>query len=144
MIHLKMLNKRENQVRQTFPSFINLFSGLLKHEFEMTNGSAVCVCPKSYSLLNRDSDEKKTGLKGVSNRNQSVTHQKLLDVIYESKLTTASEVRFKMNKKTTKMEMIEVKKNAINPVFTKMRLCEDSVTVSPLTRCSKTSKQELV
>ena len=139
-----MLNKRENQVRQIYFCFLKLTSGLLKHEFVMTNGSAVCVCPKTYSLLNRDSDEKKTGLKGVSNRNQSVTHHKLLDVIYKSKLTTATEVRFKMNKKTTKMEMIEVKKNAINPVFTKMRLSEDSVTVTPLTRCSTVSQTELV
>ena len=110
----------------------------------MTNRSAVCVCPKTYSLMDRDSDEKKTGLKGISNRNQSVSHQKLLDVIYESKLTTATEVRFKMNKKTSKMEMIEVKKNAINPVFTKMRLSEDSVTVTPLYRCTQNSQQELV
>ena len=110
----------------------------------MTNGSAACVCPKTYSLFDRDSEEKKSGLKGVSSRNKSVSHQSLLDVIYENKLTTASEVRFKMNKKTSNMEMVEVEKNAINPLFSKMRLAENSVIISPLTRQSSQNEINFV
>lgn len=110
----------------------------------MTKGSAVCVCPKTYSLINYDNNESKTGLKGVSKKTLQVNHETLLGTIYEKKKAICNDVRFKWNKKKSIMEMIEIKKNAVNTVYTKMYLNEDSVTVRPLFYCSPSDEEILL
>lgn len=137
---------RENAIQQRKPgNIVNKISsiiwlGLLKHEFVMTKGSAVCVCPKTYSLLNYETDESKTGLKGISKKTLQVNHDTLLQTIYEKKTTMSNSRRFKMNKKKSVMELIQIDKRAVNPVYTKLYLQEDSVTISPLFYCSENEK----
>ena len=110
----------------------------------MTKGSAVCVCPKTYSLIDYDKDDSKTGLKGISKKTLQVNHQTLLDTVYEKSITMSNDVRFKWNKNKSVMELVKINKRAVNPLFTKMYLEEDSVTIRPLFYCSPENEQVLV
>lgn len=108
----------------------NACLGLLKEEYSITRGSAVMVCPKTYNLLNFSDNKAKKALKGVSHRNNTIKHNHLLKAVYEGTTTKTVENVFRIKKAAVKTQRIE--RSAINPIFTKLRVSDDRVTITPL------------
>ena len=102
----------------------------MKVEYTVKHGSAVMVCPKTYSLLNYEDDKAKTALKGVSHRNNTVRHDHLLDAVYKGVTTQTVENSFRIKKAAVKS--VQTVRNAINPLVTKLRLSDNLVDIKPL------------
>ena len=107
--------------------------GLLKIEYEMSKGSAVMVCSKTYNLKSYAEDgETKTALKGVASDNNSIRHQDFLNAIYEGQNKIATDCSFKFDAKKGRMETLVSQKKATNPIYTKLRVASDNITCTPL------------
>ena len=107
--------------------------GLLKVEFEMDKGSAVMVCSKTFSLKNyEENSDDKTALKGVASDNKWINHDDFLNSVYEGTNKVTTDCSLKFNAKQGRMETIVSEKKATNPIYTKLFVNEDNVTISPL------------
>lgn len=90
------------------------------------------VSPKTYNMLDYSKDNVKKALKGVSHRNNTLRHEHLLKAVYDGETTTSKECKFRINKKKCTVETIHQTRNSINPLFTKLKLDNDRITISPL------------
>lgn len=88
------------------------------------------VSPKTYSLLDYTEDKEKKALKGVSYRNNTVRHEHLLKAVYEGVTTQTIENVIRIKK--TVVKTVQQVRNAVNPIFTKLRLSDDRITINPL------------
>ena len=107
--------------------------GLLKIEYEMHKGSAVMVCSKTYSLQSYEQDaENKKALKGVANDNKWINHNDFIKSVYDGINKVTADCSFKFNAKQGRMETVLAEKKATNPIYTKLFVNEDDITISPL------------
>ena len=104
---------------------------MLKQEFKITNGSFVALSNKCYHLYDEDARVVKTALKGIS-RDNDISHQDFLQVLYQNRLLRRDQVRFQYSKQRDMMTMVSQKKKALNSVYTKMCVGDDFVSVQPL------------
>ena len=88
------------------------------------------VCPKTYNLLNFSDNKAKAALKGVSSRNNTVKHEPLLKAVYEGLTMNTVENVFRIKKNGVKT--MRLARRAINPIFTKLRLSDDRISITPL------------
>ena len=111
----------------------------------MSSGSAVMVSPKTYSMIDdTDATNAKKAMKGISNRNRTIHHEHLLKAVYQGETTLSSECKFRWNKKLTAMETIHQTRKSVNPIFTKLKLSENCVTISPLSYTDDNGDEILV
>ena len=82
-------------------------------------------------MFNRDNDSTKRAMKGVRNTSE-IDHDSYLHTLYSNSTNYASDIRMNFIKKYGTMAILETRKRALNSVFTKMRVLDDSVTILPL------------
>ena len=70
-------------------------------------------------------------MKGIHS-GAEIDHDAFLSTLYTSSIKYATETRMNFLKKYGTMGILECRKKALNPVFTKMEVQEDLVTISPL------------
>ena len=106
---------------------------LFQTEFSTTNGGCIALSPKCYSLLCRDTETVKRGLKGVHTKTE-ISHQAFEEALYGNHTHKVKQSRFQYNSKNGKLNMISQSKIALNSLLTKLRVCEDNVLLEPLSK----------
>ena len=94
------------------------------------------LSPKCYSIKDNQvagPQGEKLATKGV-HADDLLEHQNFYDSLYSNKLLQVKQSNLRMLQKQKRMALIETSKNALNNVFTKLRVSENNVTVSPLTQ----------
>ena len=106
--------------------------GLLKVEFSSRNGEMICLAPKSYFALCRDTNVTKDGRKGIPNW-QKLQLDDFKNVLY-NKVTKrhTAEVRSLRLDKDKKMSRTTVVKNGLSGIHVKLGVSNDAVTCQPL------------
>ena len=94
------------------------------------------LSPKCYSLLCRDTESIKRGLKGVHTRTE-ISHQVFEAALYEKKEHTVKQSRFQYDSKNAKINLIQQSKIALNTVLTKVKVLEDNIRLEPLSKNGK-------
>ena len=92
------------------------------------------MSPKTYFIKDEtsyDTKDVKKALKGIHSQ-EKVQQEDFLDALYQNKLTKVAEMKLQNNIKKKRCELVENEKNAINAIYTKLRVEDDQVTVRPL------------
>ena len=110
--------------------------GLFKNEAVVTNGSFVALSSKCYSLENYSTNESKQATKGIR-QNESIRHELFLENLYENTDIYASQTRMNFDKKQGSMAVIQQRKRALNNLFTKLKVHDDMITITPLQKDGK-------
>ena len=110
--------------------------GLWKEEYSITDGSAIFLSPKCYSIKDNTLIGPKTtkfATKGIHVNDDALDFQHFFDSLYSNQLIHLKQANLRMLRKEKQMALIETTKSALNNVFTKLRVSSDNVTISPLT-----------
>ena len=102
-----------------------------KFEYIITKGSGVFLSPKSYDIYDETGDCTKRALKGIQNQ-ETLNHADFLDALYYGKKCERDQCGFKHSRTAKKIETVIMRKNALNHIYTKMRVNSDLCTVTPL------------
>ena len=70
-------------------------------------------------------------MKGIRS-SADVDHDSFLSTLYSNSIQYANEMRMNFLKKYGTMGILECRKKALNPIFTKMQVQDDLVTIQPL------------
>ena len=70
-------------------------------------------------------------MKGIHS-GAEIDHAAFLSTLYTNSIKYAKETRMNFLKKYGTMGILECRKKALNPIFTKMEVQEDFVTIKPL------------
>ena len=105
--------------------------GLFKNEAIVTNGSFVALSSKCYSLHDRATDESKQATKGIR-ESDGFHHDLFLSALYDNSDIYSNQTRMNFDKSRGSMAIIQQRKRALNNVFTKLKVHDDMVTISPL------------
>ena len=106
-------------------------------EFTFNKGRFIGLNPKSYHALNLDTNQTKTGHKGVHHAEaRNFKSETYADCLYnESKVTViARELR---RNKHQQMIYSETNKLGLNPIFKKFRVQDDKISCLPLCKNGK-------
>ena len=76
-------------------------------------------------------EQTKGGQKGVG-KDSKLEYQDYLDTLYSTKSFMLPQRRMQFNKKLGAMTILEQTKAGLNPVYTKLHVEDDLVTVTPL------------
>ena len=96
-----------------------------------TNNSSKC-----YSMLNYKDQSTKRAMKGVHCEND-IDHDSFINCLYSNSVHYSNQVRMNFLKKYGTMGILEIRKRALNPIFTKLEVQDDLVTVRPLKKDNK-------
>ena len=110
--------------------------GLFKNEAVVTNGSFIALSSKCYSLKDYETNESKQATKGIR-QNESIRHELFLENLYENIDIYASQTRMNFDKKQGTMAIIQQRKRALNNLFTKLKVHDDMITITPLQKNDK-------
>ena len=106
--------------------------GLLKVEFSTRNGEMVCLSPKSYYALCRDTNTTKDGRKGIPQW-FDLKLDNFLNVLYRrSTERTTAQVRSLRLDKDKKMARTTMNKSGLTGIHVKLSVQSDGVTCEPL------------
>ena len=70
-------------------------------------------------------------MKGIRS-GAEIDHAAFLNTLYSNSIQYSNETRMNFLKKYGTMGILECRKKALNPIFTKMQVQEDLVTIRPL------------
>ena len=108
--------------------------GLWKEEYTITDGSAIFLSSKCYSIKNYlISDEKmssKNATKGVYS--DTIIHRDFLYSLYKNIPTNVKQSNLRLIKKQNRMSLVTTTKTALNNIFYKLCVDNNLVSVSPL------------
>ena len=105
--------------------------GLFKDEAVVTNGSFVALSSKCYSLKDNLSNESKQATKGVRHC-EGLRHELFLKSLYNNDDVYTDQCRMNFAKKHGTMAILNQRKRALNNMFTKLKVEDDMVTITPL------------
>ena len=105
--------------------------GLFKDEAVVTNGSFVALSSKCYSLKDNIANESKQATKGVRN-SDSLRHELFLKSLYENDDVYTDQFRMNFARNHGTMAILNQRKRALNNIFTKLKVEDDLVTITPL------------
>ena len=106
--------------------------GKLKTEFSTSNGEMICLGPKSYNILCKDSNKSKDGRKGIPNwvdLRMTDFHNVLYAQNGETRDTEVRSLRVDKNKKMVRTKTI---KTGLSGIHVKLRIENDRVICKPL------------
>ena len=89
-----------------------------------------------YLLHDQDENNRKRSTKGI-NPDTELEISDFHSALYEMAVIKTTENRFNFNKKMSQMTLITQTKPAINPNLTKLRVCDNLVSVEPLKKNGK-------
>ena len=105
--------------------------GLFKYEALVTNGSFVALSSKCYSLKDNISNQSKQATKGI-HQSEKTHHDLFLSSLYEDNDIYSNQLRMNFAKKYGTMAIVQQRKRALNNIFTKLRVDDDLISISPL------------
>jgi hypothetical protein len=106
--------------------------GKLKTEFSTGNGEMICLAPKSYYALCRDTNISKDGRKGIPNWTD-LRLRDFKDILYNKENDKRmAEVRSLRINRDKKMTRTATKKIGLTSIHVKLWVGEDRVTCSPI------------
>lgn len=83
-------------------------------------------------------------MKGIPSRNSTIQHDHLLDAVYSGSTVLSTEWRIRLSKKPVGPETAFQTKKSVNPLFTKLKLSNDCITVAPLSYLDENGDEILV
>lgn len=99
------------------------------------NNKRLCTF-QCYLLHDEDQNNHKRSTKGI-HRDTELELNDFHTALYNMSIIKTTENRFNFNKKMSQMTLITQSKPAINPNLTKLRVCDNLVSVEPLKQNSK-------
>lgn len=111
-----------------------------KQEYSITKGRGVFLSPKTYIICDDDKQNgggTKKALKGVHAQSK-IEESAFINALHENKQTKIAESRLQNNRANKRCELITQEKNAVNTIYTKLRVENDQTTVRPLRKLDGT------
>ena len=87
-------------------------------------------------IFDNGGEQTKNAQKGI-NKTTKLTYQSYIDTLYDNRALIIPQKRMQFNKKVGSMAIIEQNKAGLNPIFTKLRVHDDMISISPLCKDGK-------
>ena len=104
------------------------------HSPQRYENNRICfLFVQCYSLHDRDNEKnRKLAIKGVS-KHTNIRHDEFLQSLYSASGYQVIQTRMQFDKRLG-MTIKQQKKNGLNCIYTKMKVGDDLVTISPLSK----------
>ena len=83
-------------------------------------------------MIRDDADEQTKGASKGIGKDTKIEYQNYLDTLYSTKAFVLPQTRMQYNKQLGTMTILEQQKSGLNPIYTKLYVADDLITVSPL------------
>ena len=87
-------------------------------------------------ILDSDGDQTKGAQKGIG-KDSKLDYQNYIDTLYSTSAFMVPQTRMQYNKGLGTMTVLRQNKAGLNPIYTKMLVEEDLVTITPLKKNDK-------
>ena len=82
-------------------------------------------------MLDKNNQQSKGAQKGIG-KDSKIEYQTYLDTLYSTSPFIIPQRRMQFNKKLGSMTILEQQKSGLNPIYTKLLVDNDLITVTPL------------
>ena len=83
-------------------------------------------------MIHDNSEEQTKGAQKGIRKDSILEYQSYLETLYSTEAFVLPQVRMQYNKKLGTMTILEQNKSGLNPIYTKLYVRDDLVTISPL------------